>query len=65
MTKIPISAAKEIADKYGFEQVVIFARKTGEGGTEHLTTFGVTPTHCRIAAKMADVLKTFMRWDVQ
>lgn len=60
---IPISAAEKIAKSYGYEQVVIFARKTGEDGVEHMTTYGINPTHCSIAARMGRVLKTFMGWD--
>ena len=64
MKEIPISAAEKIAKEYGFEQIVIFARQTGEGGGEHMTTYGVTVAHCRVAAKMGETLKRFMRWDV-
>ena len=35
---IPISMAKNIAEKYDYDQVFIFARKTGDGGIEHMTT---------------------------
>jgi hypothetical protein len=38
MTPIPISAAKAIAIKYGYDQIVIIARAVGEG--EHVTTYG-------------------------
>jgi hypothetical protein len=62
MKPIPIAAAERIAKEYGYEQVVIFARLTGEDGGEHLTTYGVTPAHCRVAAKMAETLKRFMGW---
>lgn len=61
MKPIPIAAAKRIAADYGYDQVVVYARKVGEG--EHLTTYGTTKVHCEIAAKMADVLKKFMGWN--
>ena len=67
MKRIPISAAKRVAEDYGYDQVVIYARKIGEEPNphgEHLTTYGVTKEHCRVAAKMADVLKKFMGWNV-
>ena len=35
MQPIPISAAKHIAKEYDYDQVVIIARKVGEG--EHVT----------------------------
>lgn len=59
---IPISAAEQVAKKYGYEQVVIYARKTGETGGEHMTTYGLNKEHCSVAAKMGDVLKKFMGW---
>jgi acetylornithine/succinyldiaminopimelate/putrescine aminotransferase len=67
MKRIPISAAKHIADTYGYDQVVIYARKVGEEPEphgEHMTTYGTTKVHCSVAARMGDVLKKFMGWDV-
>lgn len=60
---IPIAAARKIAEAYGYDQVVIYARKVSdtEGG-EHMTTYGRTPIHCRVAAQMGDTLKRFMGW---
>ena len=49
MREIPISAAKRIADDFGYDQVVIYARKVGsepEPYGEHMTTYGRTPEHC-------------------
>jgi hypothetical protein len=60
---IPISAAKEIAKKYGYDQVVIFARKVGEEGREHMTTYGVDKVHCDVAARIGNFLKyKIMGW---
>lgn len=67
MKRIPISAAKRIADEYGYDQVVIYARKVGEEPEphgEHMTTYGVSKIHCAVAAKIGDVLKRFMGWGV-
>jgi hypothetical protein len=55
--RIPIKAAKEIADKYGYHQVIIIARAVGEGGGEHCTTYGANNEHCSIAARCGDFLK--------
>ena len=65
MKPIPISAAKHIANAYGYDQVVIYARRVGENheGGEHMTTYGANPTHCRIAAAMGQTLKNFMGWN--
>ena len=61
---IPISAGKIIADKYGYDQVIIIARKTGLDGGESVTTYGINKTHCRIAAMIGDFLKRkIMKWD--
>ena len=56
--KIPTKAAEHIAKKYGFDQVIIVARKTGDGSTqgEAVTTYGVTKQHCNIAAKVGEFL---------
>lgn len=65
MVKIPISAARDVADRYGYDQVVIYARRcqdSPEPHGEHLTTYGRTREHCDVAARMAEVLKKFMGW---
>ena len=65
MTKpIPISAARVVAEKYGYDQVIIIARKCGEGGREHCTTYGVNKAHCAVAARCGDFLKhEVMGWE--
>ena len=66
MLPVPISAAKQIAKQYGYDQVVIFARRVGEApypNGEHLTTYGKNPEHCSVAAKIGDFLKyKIMGW---
>ena len=63
MVSIPISAAKQIADLYGYDQVVIIARQVGSEGGEHVTTYGVNPKHCEVAAKMGNFIKhKIMGW---
>jgi hypothetical protein len=60
MKPIPISAAERIAKDYGYDQVVIIARKVGddpEPNGEHVTTYGVTKGHCDVAAHIGDFLK--------
>jgi hypothetical protein len=60
---IPIAAGKRIADEYGYDQVVIVARKVGAGGREHVTTYGVDKAHCSVAARMGDFFKhKLMGW---
>jgi hypothetical protein len=66
MKRIPIKAAKEIADKYGYDQVMIYARKVGEDGGEHMTTYGVTKLHCKVIADVATFLQEkIMKWVVK
>lgn len=62
--RIPVAAARRIAEEYGYEQVVVYARKTGNNGGEHMTTYGVTPTHCSVATRMGNALNRFMGWNV-
>jgi hypothetical protein len=70
---IPISQAKRIADEFGYDQVVIYARKvdrTGETasqaiqGGEHMTTYGIDAKNCAAAAQIGDFLKhKIMGWN--
>lgn len=55
MEEIPISAAKRIADNYGFDQIIIIGRKVDSH--EHVTTYGVDKENCRAAAMAGDYLK--------
>jgi hypothetical protein len=67
MRPVPIAAARRIAEEYGYDQVVVYARKVGEDPDphgEHMTTYGVNKVHCGVAARMGDVLKRFMGWAV-
>ena len=72
---IPIKAAQEIAEKYGYDQVMIYARKVdlpaGVGetakaevkGGEHMTTYGVNKAHCDAMARIASFLQNkIMGW---
>jgi acetylornithine/succinyldiaminopimelate/putrescine aminotransferase len=69
MKRIPISAAKRIADDYGYDQVVVIARKVGEKSDphgEHVTTYGVDREHCAVAARVGDFIKhKIMGWPVE
>lgn len=54
---IPISSAKDIANSFGYDQVIVIGRHVGEAGCEHVTTYGKGKDHCRAAAKVGDFLK--------
>lgn len=63
MKRIPIKAAQDIAEKYGYDQVMIYARKVGENGGEHMTTYGVNKANCDAMAKIANFLQIkIMGW---
>jgi len=55
--EIPVGVARHIGVEYGYDQVVIIARKTGQDGGEHVTTHGITDAHAKIAARMGNYLK--------
>jgi hypothetical protein len=64
--RIPISAAAHIAKTYGYDQVIIYARKVGNAPNphgEHMTTYGVDKANCDAAATIGDFLKDeIMGW---
>lgn len=65
MRPIPISAAEQIAKDYGYDQVVIMARRVGADPDpfgEHITTYGINKVHCDVAALMGDTLKDIAHW---
>lgn len=65
MIPIPISAAARIAKMYGYDQVIIIARRVGESPHphgEHVTTYGINHLHCSIAEACGNAIKRFMGW---
>ena len=54
---IPISVAKDISQKYGYDQVIIIARKIGKTGIEHCTTYGKGKANSTGAADIGNFLK--------
>ena len=65
MRPIPIAAAARIAKVYGYDQVIVIARRVGDEPDphgEHVTTFGVDAQHCDAAARAGNALKRFMGW---
>ena len=60
---LPIKEAKAIAQAYGWDQVVIVARKVGDSGYEHVVTYGKGSAHCEAAARVGMAVKHhLMRW---
>lgn len=66
MWPIPIHVAENIAKTYGYDQVIIVARKVGEEPEphgEHVTTYGRNKEHCDVAANIGTYLKReIMLW---
>lgn len=63
MKEIPISAARKVAETYGYDQIIIIARKIGNDGGEHCTTYGKDKANCDVAARIGDFLKfKIMKW---
>lgn len=67
MKSIPISAAARIAKDYGYDQVIIIARKVGEDPSpngEHVTTYGVDKANCDVAAMLGTfITDKVMKWE--
>lgn len=66
LKEIPISKAKEIAEEFGYDQVIIYGRvchDSPEPHGEHMTTYGKNKEHCDVAARIGDFLKyKIMGW---
>jgi hypothetical protein len=58
--RIPIAAAKRIADEHGCSQVIVLAFDT-EGRT-HVVTYGRTLKDCEQAAAGGNKMKQVMGW---
>jgi len=68
MKPIPIAAARRIAIAYGYDQVIIVARRVSNpgdehAGGEHCTTYGVDKANCDVAARIGNFFKhKLMGW---
>lgn len=66
MKPIPVSAGERIAKDYGYDQVIIVARRVGSDPVhrgEHCTTYGINREHCDVAAKCGRYLqRRVMGW---
>ena len=57
--KLPITAAKNVAEVYGLQQVILLA---WDGSQTHVVTYGKTNEDCAMAAEGANFLKEKMKW---
>jgi len=66
MRPIPVHEALSIASAYGYDQVIIIARRVGDDPAphgEHVTTYGVGIEHCGVAARVGNYIKhRIMGW---
>ena len=56
--KIPFVRAKELAKEYGYDQVVVLARKVEEPehpGGWSACSYGKNRSHCQVAGRIVDV----------
>ena len=58
---ITINMAKDISEKSGYDEVVIFGYNP-KSGKQHITTYGVTIEQCKDAAKAGNYLKKALNW---
>lgn len=58
---LPISAVKELGQKYGYTQIVIHAYD-GETGTESVATWGKSKADCENAAHGGNAVKKLLGW---
>ena len=61
MFHIPVAKAQEIAELYGYDQMIILGRQSIDGNLDFMkecvTTFGVSDEHRREAAEFGSFLK--------
>lgn len=55
---IPIEAVENLGVVFGFDQVIVLARRVGDEGTEQLVTWGDSLEHKHAAARIGDRLTT-------
>ena len=63
--RIPIARAKEIAKAYGYDEVIIIARKheppeSERISTDWVTTYGINREHCKIAGLLGKSVQESM-----
>ena len=59
--RIPIKSARDIANNYGYSQVIIVAWDR-ETGLQHVTTYGKIIQDCEQAAKGGNFVKKALGW---
>lgn len=59
MKKIPVSAAKQVAEEHGLSQVILLG---WDGKVTHIVTYGKTVEDCDMVAQAGNHLKQIWNW---
>lgn len=59
VNRIPVAAAKRVADEFGQRQVVMVC---WDGETTHVVTYGATVAECAQAAEGGNFVKRALGW---
>jgi hypothetical protein len=59
--RIPVSDARALGKKHGVSHVVVIAYDE-DSETEHVVTWGKTPSKCRDAAMQGQSIKEYLGW---
>jgi hypothetical protein len=59
MSRIPVKAAKQVAEEHNLSQVILLG---WDGKTTHIVTYGKTVEDCDMAAQGANYLKSLWNW---
>ena len=59
--RLPIKALRELAKKFGYSHVVVFAYDRNKN-MSHIATYGRTIKECDQAAQFGDMLKDALHW---
>lgn len=62
MSRLPITAVKQLADEYGMSQVIVFG---WDGELTHVATYGKSVEDCDVAARGANAIKRNWNWPEQ
>lgn len=62
MSKLPITAVKQLAEEHGMSQVIVFG---WDGELTHVATYGKTIEDCDVAARGANLIKKGWQWPEQ
>lgn len=62
MSRLPITAVKQLADEYDMSQVIVFG---WDGEQTHIATYGKSVEDCDVAARGANSIKQRWNWPEQ